>query len=69
MIRETIGTSIGDDLSKLSQGVEEKIASIDGISHVEVSLEKAEASFTSSAQISVDLLTSTLGQNILLTLS
>ena len=52
---------LGMTCQNCRRGVEEKIASIDGISHVEVSLEKAEASFTSSTQISVDLLTSTLG--------
>lgn len=52
---------LGMTCQNCRRGVKEKIASIDGISHVEVSLEKAEASFTSSTQISVHLLTSTLG--------
>lgn len=52
---------LGMTCQNCRRGVEEKIASIDGISHVEVSLEKAEASITSSSQISVDLLNSTLG--------
>ena len=52
---------LGMTCQNCRRGVKEKIASIDGISHVEVSLEKAEASFTSSTQISVNLLTSTLG--------
>lgn len=52
---------LGMTCQNCRRGVKEKIASIDGISHVEVSLEKAEASFTSSTQISVNLLTGTLG--------
>ena len=41
--------------------VEEKMASIEGLSNVEVSLEKAEASFTSPTHVSVDLIANTLG--------
>ena len=52
---------LGMTCQNCRRGVEEKIASIDGLSHVEVSLEKAEASFTSSAQVSIDLLANTLG--------
>lgn len=52
---------LGMTCQNCRKGVEEKIASIDGLSQVEVSLEKAEASFTSSTQVSVDLLAKTLG--------
>ena len=52
---------LGMTCQNCRRGVEEKIASIEGLSQVEVSLEKAEASFTSSTQISVDLLAKTLG--------
>lgn len=52
---------LGMTCQNCRRGVEEKIASIEGLSHVEVSLEKAEASFTSSTQVSIDLLAKTLG--------
>ena len=52
---------LGMTCQNCRRGVEEKIASIDGLSHVEVSLEKAEASFISSAQVSIDHLANTLG--------
>ena len=42
--------------------VEEKIASIDGITAVKVNLEKAEASFTSAQTISLDHLGNVLGE-------
>ena len=52
---------LGMTCQNCRRGVEEKIASIEGLSQVEVSLEKAEASFTSSTQVSIDLLAKTLG--------
>lgn len=52
---------LGMTCQNCRRGVEEKMASIEGLSHVEVSLEKAEASFTSSTHVSVDLLANTLG--------
>ena len=52
---------LGMTCQNCRRGVEEKIASIEGLSHVEVSLEKAEASFISTAQVSIDLLANTLG--------
>ena len=52
---------LGMTCQNCRRGVEEKIASIEGLSQVEVSLEKAEASFNSSSQVSVDLLAKTLG--------
>ena len=52
---------LGMTCQNCRRGVEEKIASLEGLSQVEVSLEKAEASFTSSTQVSADLLASTLG--------
>lgn len=52
---------LGMTCQNCRRGVEEKIASLEGLSQVEVSLEKAEASFTSSTQVSVDLLASTIG--------
>ena len=52
---------LGMTCQNCRRGVEEKIASIDGLSQVEVSLEKAEASFTASTHVSVDLLEKTLG--------
>ena len=52
---------LGMTCQNCRRGVEEKIASIEGLSQVEVNLEKAEASFTSSTQVSIDLLAKTLG--------
>ena len=52
---------LGMTCQNCRRGVEEKMASLEGLSQVEVSLEKAEASFTSSSQVSLDLLASTLG--------
>ena len=52
---------LGMTCQNCCRGVEEKLASIEGISHVEVSLKKAEASFTSPKHVSVDLLANTLG--------
>lgn len=52
---------LGMTCQNCRRGVEEKIAAIDGLSQVEVSLEKAEASFTSSVVVSVDKLANVLG--------
>ena len=52
---------LGMTCQNCRRGVEEKMTSIEGLSHVEVSLEKAEASFTSPTLVSVELLANTLG--------
>ena len=52
---------LGMTCQNCCKGVEEKINSIDGLSNVEVNLEKAEASFDSSTEVSLDLLANILG--------
>ena len=52
---------LGMTCQNCRRGVEEKMASIEGLSHVEVSLEKAEASCTSPTHVYVNLLANTLG--------
>lgn len=52
---------LGMTCQNCRRGVEEKIAAIDGLSDVQVSLENAEASFTSTVAVSVDKLANVLG--------